>query len=271
MSMKRLDRAWYTVANMNRRHKVSALVLSRRNIGEADRLVTLFTREHGLWKVVAKGVRRVPSRRGGHMEPFTRVLAIVSGSKAGRYLVAIETLERYQSLVNRSDTFAQAQALALIVTGLFDEEQSHPELYDALAEAWKILPDLSSSKQALLEGAIALHALRLAGMMPTLQQCQACGQRTPNEAVVLEAGRGGWRCLLCHTGFAGTSNSLSSRLLPVLRFLAASPQQALRVRLTPEEGRQLLQTIRTYIAHVMDRPLPALALNPHEYLSYGAA
>lgn len=243
---------------MNQRHKVSALILSRRNIGEADRLVTLFTREFGLWKAIAKGVRRIPSRRGGHLEPFTRVLAIVSGSAAGRFIAGVETIDRYEGLQSDEEIFAHAKALAMIVTGLFTEEQRQSAVFDAVHHAWQMLPDLQVHQRALLETAVALHSLRLAGIMPELQACQQCGEKKPGEAIVFDATHGGWHCLLCHSGFQGTAHSLPPRLLPVLRFLAAKPEQALRVRLTDQEAGQLLQVMRMYLSHITNRPMIAL-------------
>ena len=53
--------------------RVYALVLFRKNIGESDRLVTFLTKEHGIIRAIAKGVRKIPSSRGGHVEPFTLV------------------------------------------------------------------------------------------------------------------------------------------------------------------------------------------------------
>jgi DNA repair protein RecO (recombination protein O) len=254
---------------MNRRAKVTALILSRRNVGEADRLVTLFTREFGLWKAIAKGVRRIPSRRGGHLEPFTRVVAIVSGTKAGRFIAAVETADHYPDLQNNEEVFAHARALAMIVTGLFEEEQGQPQLYDAIDHAWQMLPELPFPKRALLEAAVALHSLRLAGLMPDLSACGQCGETKPNEAVVFDATHGGWHCLLCHAGFPGAANSLSPRLLPLWRFLAAKPQQALRVRLTEEEAAQLLHAVRLYISHVTSKPIAALT-SPSPALSFNS-
>ncbi len=243
---------------MNRRQKVSALILSRRNIGEADRIVTLFTREHGLWRAMAKGVRRIPSRRGGHLEPFTRVLAVISGKEMARYVEAVETVEHYPDLQQDELAFDHARTLGMIVTNLFGEEQRVPELFDALDHAWEMLPTLPATKKILMEIAVALHALRFAGVMPELQNCTRCGQEKPTEAVVFEAQEGGWHCLVCHQGFEGAANSLIPRLLPVVRFLAAKPQQALRVHLEDTESLQLLSAMRTYMSHVVGKPMPVL-------------
>ena len=56
---------------MIRTYKVNAIVLARRNIGEADKLITLFTKEYGKKKVLAKGIRRVSSRRAPYLEQFS--------------------------------------------------------------------------------------------------------------------------------------------------------------------------------------------------------
>ena len=56
-----------------RLYRVSAIVLKRREMGEADRLLTVLTRDRGKLTLLAKGVRRVASRKAGHIEPFTEV------------------------------------------------------------------------------------------------------------------------------------------------------------------------------------------------------
>src|ERR687883_716038 len=53
-----------------RLYRTPAVVLKRTDLGEADRIVTLFTRDHGKIRAVAKGVRRTTSRSAGHLEPF---------------------------------------------------------------------------------------------------------------------------------------------------------------------------------------------------------
>ncbi|MEL7643151.1 MAG: DNA repair protein RecO, partial [bacterium] len=55
-----------------RSQRVEAVVLRHSDWGEADRLLVLFTREKGKIRAIAKGVRRIRSRKAGHLEPFTR-------------------------------------------------------------------------------------------------------------------------------------------------------------------------------------------------------
>ncbi|MDP3997918.1 MAG: DNA repair protein RecO [Candidatus Andersenbacteria bacterium] len=240
---------------MNKREKLHALVLARRDINEADRLVTLFSRQQGLLRVLAKGVRRIPSRRGGHLEPLTYVLAIVTGTADRKYLAAVETVDDHLALRGDVQAWEHAEMLARLVLGLFEEEEVQVELFDALYHACQMFPELPAPKRDFLEVAVAGYALRCAGLQPDLNRCQACGRNQPDEAVILNPQAGGWRCLSCHDSFVGTQLSLPPRLLRALRWLGRYPQKALQLSATKEESRQVLAAMR-YYAMVVAETVP---------------
>jgi len=54
-------------------YKAEGIVIKRKNFGEADRILTVFTKKYGKIKVLAKGVRRITSRRGPNVELFNQV------------------------------------------------------------------------------------------------------------------------------------------------------------------------------------------------------
>jgi DNA repair protein RecO (recombination protein O) len=89
---------------MSRRERVyrtEGIVLRRQNLGEADRLTTVYTLNYGKLRLVAKGVRRLRSRKAGHLEPFTRVALLIA---RGRELDIITQAEAIQDfLVFRDD------------------------------------------------------------------------------------------------------------------------------------------------------------------------
>lgn len=217
----------------------------------------MFTKDFGILKVVAKGVRKIPSRRGGHIEPLTHVVAIISGSRAGHYLAAVEVVDDFATLRQDAQALAHAQQLAHVISQLFEEEQASESLFDALHHSWNILPSIPASRQAMLEGAVQLHTLHCAGLKPDLKQCLVCSTTQPTESVVLDSQQGGWRCLSCHSSFAGTRVSLSPRLLKGLKFIARYPERALQLKLADEEAYQILDAVRTYVRDVIGRPQPA--------------
>lgn len=237
---------------MSTRHKIDALVFARRNWGEADRIVTFFTEELGLIRAIAKGVRKIPSHRGGHLEPFTKVHVLLQESRTGVFVQSVETLEYYESLREHSEALRHAGNMALIIHRLFDIHDPQAKLFSMIDYAWEKLPDMPEKRQALLEGAVVMEALRLAGMTPDLTRCMGCGINRPSEAIVLKAQDGSWQCLSCHGSLYGAEYSLSPRLLQALRFMTKSPLQSVRLAMTDDETTQLIAAIRRYIADVVE-------------------
>lgn len=231
---------------MAKREKVQALILGRRSSGEADRLVTLLTRETGIRRVLAKGVRKIPSRRGGHLEPLTRVDAVLNGGRDYAYLAHVETANYFQALRKSEQALEQARALAQLTVATLEEGEPQAHLFDYLDWAWGAAGGLPFPKQALLTVAGAFLILRAGGVQPNLLVCQRCGARAVSEAVVLSHEEGGWHCLSCHGHLSGTASSLPVRLLAVLRYAATRPHDAWRIRLSGEEGQQLLAALHSY-------------------------
>ncbi|MEK7557197.1 MAG: DNA repair protein RecO [Patescibacteria group bacterium] len=231
-----------------KRQKVQALILGRRSWGEADRLVTLFTREMGITRVLAKGVRLIPSRRGGHLEPLTRVLALVNGARDWWYLTHVETQDYFPELHEDAAALERAQHVGQLLLETAAEGEAHEEVFDFLEGAWNMFPQLTPAKQVLLELGVTMKIFSVGGILPQLDACRRCGRVKPADAVLLDSEEGGWHCLLCHDGLWGASVSLPPRLLAVLRYAAANPYEAVRIRITDEESRQVASAMRAYTA-----------------------
>lgn len=235
---------------MIRQQKLQALVLSRRKIGEADRLVSFFTREYGYIRAIAKGVRRIPSARGAHLEPFTEVTVFLRGSNAGIYVGAISTDEYFMPLREQDAAFERAQRITALAANVFGEEDPHERIYSLLRYAWHRLPTLPEKKQNQLEVAAMVTILSESGLLPSWEACEGCGKQVPSDAVVLDAA-GGWKCITCHHAFSGTRWSLSPRLFKVLRYISTQPENALRLALTPEESIQLAESMRVFTGNLL--------------------
>lgn len=231
---------------MYRRVATEALVLSRRDSGEADRLVTFFSEQYGLLRILAKGVRKISSRRGGHLEPFTRVRIVFSGRDDRLFLVASDVVDYFKELRTHTEALVHAQIASLVVVNLFSEHDAQPRLFNALFHLWRLLPTLSYSQRCSLEVAIFLLSLRSAGMAPSLAACCRCGVKQVEQAIVIDAREGGWYCLLCSEALPHPSMTVTPRLLAVVRFLHRSPRAVLRVGLLDDEARQLVGAVRLY-------------------------
>lgn len=197
-------------------------------------------------RVLAKGVRKIPSRRGGHLEPLTQIAAIVNSGRDWRYVAHVETINYFEALRKDGASVFQAQHLAQVLLQVIEEGEAYPDLFDYVAWVWSALPTLPFTKQALLEVASTMLIFSAGGIMPSLEACQRCRKIGGEEAVILDADEGGWHCLACHGTLAGAGASLPPRLLKVLRFAAARPMDALRLKLSEAEAQQITSALRSY-------------------------
>lgn len=119
--------------------KVEGVVIKRKNLGEADRLLTLFTKQKGKIKVLAKGVRRITSRRGPNVELFNQIEASIYEGKTFNILSEVLVLNTFSRLRKNLDLVGLAFHVCEVVDGLCPEHQSHPKVYELMLQVLKEL------------------------------------------------------------------------------------------------------------------------------------
>ncbi len=231
---------------MARIEKFKGIILSRRNVDEADRLLRVLSDERGLIRILAKGVRKVPSRRGAHTEPFRQVAVLVAGSPGRYFLSAVETENYYHDLHNSKEDLGRVGFLAKLVVSVLGEDEPQREVFGAFSQTCEIMPSLNCEKKSILEIAVALLILNKAGLLPLFGRCVRCGEVRPSQAVVLDAREGGWRCLSCCYNLSQAALSFSPEGLRVLRFLAKNPSKSLMLN-SSGYGEKLVKVVRRYI------------------------
>lgn len=113
---------------------VEGLVLKRKDFGEADRIVTIFTKRHGRMKLLAKGVRRIASRRGPNIELFNHATFSVHKGRSFDLLSEVYVHSTYPKIRRSLEMIGLAYYVCELVDGLCAEGQSHPKVYDLLIE-----------------------------------------------------------------------------------------------------------------------------------------
>src|SRR5215217_8618568 len=91
-----------------RSFRVEAVVLRHVDYGETDRMLTLYTRQLGKTRALAKGARKIASRKAGHLEPFTHVKLQLAKGRDMLILTQADTVDAYQPL--REDLILTSQA-----------------------------------------------------------------------------------------------------------------------------------------------------------------
>lgn len=141
-----------------RTYKTEGIILKRSNFGEADRILTVFTRHYGKIKVLAKGVRRIKSRRGPNVELFNWVILFLTRGKNFDLLSEAEIKNSFSSLKGDLRKVAFTYYFCELVDGLCPEKQENRRAFDLLT---KTLQDLTTADQRSAASILADFELEL--------------------------------------------------------------------------------------------------------------
>jgi DNA repair protein RecO (recombination protein O) len=118
-----------------RSFRVEAVVLRHSDYGEADRLLTLYTRQLGKTRAIAKGARKIASRKAGHIEPFTQVKLQLAQGRDMLIVTQADTIDAYQPL--REDLVLTGHAsyvLELLDRFTYQDETENSALFRLLTD-----------------------------------------------------------------------------------------------------------------------------------------
>jgi DNA repair protein RecO (recombination protein O) len=241
------------MVQVERTLKVEAVVLRHADWGEADRLLTLYTRERGKLRAIAKGARKMRSRKAGHLEPFTRVALMLAQGRDLWIVTQADTVAAYLPL--RDDLLLTG--LASYVVELIDrfiyEEGQNSTLYRLLAET---LERVSTEADPFL--AIRFYEVRLLdllGFRPDLFHCVRCGKETKAEDQYFSAEQGGVVCPVCGKG-SMEARPVSQQALKFLRHLQRSSyREAQRANPAPGVRAEMEAVLQAYLTYVLERAL----------------
>ncbi len=124
-----------------RSYKTEGIVLKRQNFSEADRILTVFTRTHGKIKVLAKGVRRIKSRRGPNIELFNQVTLFLHQGRNFDILTEAQAQNTFPQIRKKLELIGLAYYVCELIDGLCAENQPHPKVFELLI---KILNELEN-------------------------------------------------------------------------------------------------------------------------------
>lgn len=118
-------------------YKVEAIILKRQNYSEADKILTIFSKEKGKFKVIAKGVRKITSRRAGSLELFNHLSLVVCEGNGIDSVIEVNVLNSFQSWRGNLRSIGVAYYLCELVDRLTVEEQEHRVVFLTLLESLK--------------------------------------------------------------------------------------------------------------------------------------
>jgi len=242
-------------ARRQRLYRLAGIVLRRRDMGEADRLLTVFTRERGKITLLAKGVRRAASRKAGHLEPFTYTDLLVAKGANLDLVTQAETIAAHRHV--REDLWLSSLAYTVVelADAFAEDEDPNALLFDLLLETLGRLDEGQPASLAVRY--YELHMLALAGYQPQLFRCVQCDQPLQPAVNFLSLERGGCLCPQHGANVAGTV-ALPLDVLKVLRYLQTRNWEQIAVlQLRSEVLAQVESILARYIVYHLERSLRA--------------
>lgn len=171
-------------------------MLRQHKLGEADRIVTLLTREHGLVRAVAKGVRRTRSKFGARLEPFAHIDVQLHPGRNLDIVTQVQAIDAFASdIVSDYGRYTSGCAILETAERLAGEERAPmPALHRLTVGALRAVADGNRSRELVLD-AYLLRAMGIAGWAPSLIECARCAAPGPHRAFNVAAG--GSVCVHC--------------------------------------------------------------------------
>lgn len=126
-----------------RTYSTDAVVLARKNYGEADRLLTVFSKHYGKLRVVAKGIRRPISRKKGSLELFSHVRLFLAKGRNLDIITDAEIKNNFSSWRKDLAKVGVAYHFSELVTRLSPEHQEHKEVFNLLLASFGALADIN--------------------------------------------------------------------------------------------------------------------------------
>ncbi len=174
------------------------VVLRTIRLGEADRIVTLMTEQHGKVRAVAKGVRRTKSKFGSRLEPLSHVALLGWQGRGDLDIVnQAEVIDTFRVVREDLDRMAVAMSMLEVVDQIGQERHGNPRLYEMLVGALTALEDRNSP---MVAPAFFLKVLTLEGSAPVLDVCVSCGEADAERLVAFDLTEGGVLCRNCRRG-----------------------------------------------------------------------
>jgi DNA repair protein RecO (recombination protein O) len=235
----------------SREYQTEAIIIKKTKLGEADRILTLYTPGSGKIQAVAKGVRRPKSKLSGHLELLTHSQISLAQGHNLDTITASQTINSFMPL--KTDLWLTSYGLYIIelVNQFTVEHTEDARLFHLLLETLQNL--CQTNNRELLLRYFEMHLLNEAGYRPQLQECVTCHNVLEPVINSFCARIGGVVCPVCarNQPFART---ISVNALKVLRFIQNNDYNAVgRLKINTALSLELEDITRSYLKYLLER------------------
>jgi DNA repair protein RecO (recombination protein O) len=252
-----------------RLYKTEAIIIRQRKLGEADRILTLYTPALGKLDAKAKGVRKTTTRLGGHLQPLNRVVVQLAQGHTADVITGVETLDSFRGLHEDLDLLSRGLYIAELADRITPEHVHSFPTYRLLFDTLTRLDSpvrtgalTRESRRSDPDQALRFFEMRLldqSGFRPELDRCAGCQRDVEPVDNFFAPVAGGVVCRACVPGLAGP-RVLTLNALKLLRLMQRGSYNDLaRVNVPADLADEVERHLRSYIITVLERDVNAAA------------
>jgi DNA repair protein RecO (recombination protein O) len=242
----------------DRLYTTEAIVLSRRNLGEADRIYDVYSVRHGRMSMIAKGARRAENRNGRSLDLLNRVIVQLYRGRSLDVVRGVETVAVHPGLRSDLQAFTHASYIADLVRVVTHEDEPSEQVFTLLSESIALLSDGVDPWALVRYFEYAL--LEASGFQPQLYICPRCRDPLTAQVNAFSTREGGVVCPRCRVDDPA-STPLSVNAQKYLRTMEREGLgRVLSLNLDPDSRLQIQQALTGYMQHIAERPLGSLAV-----------
>lgn len=238
-----------------------AIVLKSMRWGEADRILTFFSLRFGKVRGIARGARRMKSRFGGMLEPFSSI-NLTFFDKRNDSLASvsqIDTLESFIALRESLDLIWAASRMVALVDGVTADRDPSPKIFHTLLEGLRAL--VRTDDPGLLTLIFQVHVLGQSGFQPQIERCASCGRDFGEQSAWFSSSAGGRLCGSCDRGSWDYCLPMSQGSAAFLGQARQIPfERATRLKAGGRVRKEIEAIVETYASAVVGRRLPSKEL-----------
>ena len=247
-------------------YRADAIVLRHSDLGEADRVLTLFTAEHGKLRVSVRGARKPKSRLGGHLEPLTRASVQIARGRTLDVVTQAQAVEVFQAARADFLTLLHGLHMAEVVDRFTQEQEPQEELFALLLESLRRLD--AGHRADSLARAFEIQVLSWAGFQPVLDRCTSCDADVVDARgqSSFSAQLGGLLCSSCASSQPGWTRAIPRETVRDLQALQREGLDGAAFLSTDEgaedeaESAELEALLRWYLRYILEVPLDTAAI-----------
>ncbi len=237
-------------------YTTEGIVLRRQNFGEADRLLTIFTRGTGKIKAKARSVRKSVSKLAGHLDLLScATMQIATGKTDIELVTQSQTVQIFRRVREDFQRTAAGMYAAELTDKITEFGAPDSRIYELLKQYLTELDTIALDKIDQHLAYYTFHLLKLSGFAPELTRCNNCQKTLSETTTYFVPERGELLCQECSENF-GRAGLIDAPIFKALRFLSRETLDTyLRLTLQPQQQQSLNKILEELAMHIIDRDL----------------